>query len=108
MTFQELESQLLSLSPTDKAKVIQVLNQSLGNNTQGIEKTLGICGGEARIENTRIPVWVLVEAKENGYSDADLLASYPTLNAASLVNAWTYADAFTEEIESAINRNKAA
>jgi uncharacterized protein (DUF433 family) len=44
----------------------------------GIEKTPKVCGGQACIANTRIPVWVLVEARRLGYSDADLLTSYPT------------------------------
>ncbi|MGB3293973.1 MAG: DUF433 domain-containing protein [Phormidesmis sp.] len=108
MTFYELESQLLSLSPTDKVRAIQVLAQSLGNSWQGIKQTASVCGGDARIASTRIPVWVLVEAKATGYSDADLLTSYPTLTATDLVNAWAYAEAFPKEIEQAISRNEAA
>ena len=108
MTFYELESQLLSLSPADKVRAIQVLAQSLGDSWQGIEQTDNVCGGDARIAGTRIPVWVLVEAKTTGYSDADLLMSYPTLTATDLVNAWAYAEAFPKEIERAISRNEAA
>lgn len=108
MTFQELESQLLSLSLADKVKAIQVLAKSLGSHLRGIESTPGVCGGDARIATTRIPVWVLVEARENGYGDADLLTSYPTLTAANLADAWAYAKAFPEEIERTIQRNEAA
>ncbi|MGD1866243.1 MAG: DUF433 domain-containing protein [Phormidesmis sp.] len=107
MTLQELEPKLLSLSAADKLLAIQVLSQSLGH-TQGIEQTPNVCGGDARIVNTRIPIWVLVDAKNCGYSDADLLASYPRLSAVDLANAWTYADAFSDDIESAIARNEAA
>ncbi|MEH2107189.1 DUF433 domain-containing protein [Nostoc sp.] len=67
-----------------------------------------VCGGEARIAKTRIPVWVLVEARHLGYSDADLLTSYPTITATDLANAWVYAEAHPDEIELAIERNEVA
>ena len=75
---------------------------------QGIEKTTDVCGGDARVAGTRIPVWVLVDARAKGYSDADLLASYPTLSAQHLVSAWLYAEMFEEEVRAAITRNEAA
>jgi uncharacterized protein (DUF433 family) len=105
---KELEQQLLALQPSEKVQVIQLLAQSLGNNWQGIKKTHGVCGGEACIENTRIPVWVLVEARHIGYSDVDLLTSYPTITAKDLANAWVYAEAHADEIEFAIEQNEAA
>ncbi|MBD6620989.1 DUF433 domain-containing protein [Komarekiella sp. 'clone 1'] len=108
MTLKELEQQLLALSPGEKVQAIQLLAQSLGSNWQGIEKTPRVCGGEARIAKTRIPVWVLVESRCLGYSDADLLTSYPTITATDLANAWVYAEAHPDEIESAIERNKVA
>jgi uncharacterized protein (DUF433 family) len=58
--------------------------------------------------NTRIPVWVLVEARRIGYSDADLLTSYPTITATDLANAWVYAAAHGDEIDLAIAQNEAA
>jgi uncharacterized protein (DUF433 family) len=105
---KELEQQLLALSIEEKVQAIQLLAQSLSNNWQGIEKTPKVCGGEARIAKTRIPVWVLVEARRTGYSDADLLKSYPTITARDLSNAWVYAEAYPDEIESAIERNEVA
>jgi uncharacterized protein (DUF433 family) len=104
-TLQELTHQLLNLSPAEKVKAIQLLSQSLANHWQGIEKTLGVCGGRACIAQTRIPVWVLVNARRIGYSDADILESYPALSAEDLVNAWFYAEQFSEEIESDIWQN---
>ena len=98
----------MSLSAADKVKAIQVLARSLDGHLKGIESTPDVCGGDARIINTRIPVWALVEAKANGYSDADLLTSYPTLIATNLADAWIYAEAFSDEIEQAIQRNEAA
>jgi uncharacterized protein (DUF433 family) len=104
-TLQELTPRLLNLTPAEKVKAIQLLSQSLANHCQGIEKTIGVCGGRACIAKTRIPVWVLVNARRIGYSEADLLESYPALSAEDLVNAWFYAGQFSEEIEADISEN---
>ncbi|AUT01287.1 hypothetical protein CLI64_13220 [Nostoc sp. CENA543] len=108
MKLEDLEQQLLALSPSEKVQAIQLLAQSLGGNWQGIERTPKVCGGEARIAHTRIPVWVLVEAHRMGYSDADLLISYPSITEQDLANAWAYAKAHPDEIELAIERNEVA
>lgn len=108
MRLEELEQHLLALSSTEKVQAIQLLAQSLGNSWQGIEQTPGVCGGEARIAKTRIPIWVLVEARRLGYSDADLLTSYPTITATDLANAWAYAESHPNEIALAIERNEVA
>ncbi|NEO45349.1 MAG: DUF433 domain-containing protein [Moorea sp. SIO4A3] len=108
MILQDLEQKLLALSPSEKVQVIQLLAQSLTNNWQGIEKNPRVCGEEACIANTRITVWLLVEARRLGYSDGDLLTSYPTITAADLANAWVYAKAHPDEIEIAIERNEVA
>lgn len=108
MIVKELEKQLLALRPSEKVQVIQLLAQSLGSNWQGIEKTPRVCGGAACIVNTRIPVWVLVEARRLGYSDVDLLTSYPTITATDLANAWVYAAAHVDEIDLVIEQNEAA
>jgi len=41
MTIQELEAQLLALTPIDKAEAISILTQSLKNSGRPITKTLG-------------------------------------------------------------------
>jgi uncharacterized protein (DUF433 family) len=51
---------------------------------------------------------VLVEARRIGYSDVDLLTSYPTITATDLANAWVYAAAHTDEIDLVIEQNEAA
>ena len=56
----------------------------------GIEQTPGICGGNARIKNTRIPVWVLVRYLQLGVDEATLLSMYPTLGVDDLRNAKDY------------------
>ncbi len=108
MTLKELESQLLSLTSSEKEQAIQLLTQSLGSIETGVEKTIGICGGNARIVNTRITVWGLVNAKQIGYGDGDLLQSYPQINAIDLVNAWNYAKAHPDDIALAIQENEMA
>jgi uncharacterized protein (DUF433 family) len=106
MSLKDLELQLLALSPNEKAQAIQLLVRSLSNVWQGIEKTSGVCGGDARIANTRIPIWSLINYRRLGASDARILQDFPHLKAEDLVNAWAYADAHPEEIEEAIRRNE--
>lgn len=72
MTLQRLEPELLALTPNEKAQAIQILSQSLGNPWRGIEKIPGVCGGDACITGTRIPIWVLVNARNLGISEAQL------------------------------------
>jgi uncharacterized protein (DUF433 family) len=72
----------------------------------GIEKTPGVCGGEARIAGTRIPVWLLVGFQQRGLSDVDLLSNYPRLSTDDLTHAWEYAAAHSDEIANAIRENE--
>lgn len=106
MTLKELETQLLALTPTEKAEAIQILTQTLSQSSHGIRKTPGVCGGDAYIANTHISVWLLIESRHFGISEAQLLVDYPDLIAADLVNAWAYADAHPTEIEEAIRKNE--
>jgi uncharacterized protein (DUF433 family) len=108
MTRTELENQLLALTSSEKAEIIQSLIKTISIGSHGIAKTLGVCGGEACIAGTRIAVWLLVEARRLGISEAQLLQDYPHITAADLVNAWAYADAYPEEIEAAIRANEVA
>ncbi len=73
-----------------------------------IEATSGICGGAARIAGTRIPVWQLIEAREMGATEAQILLDYPGLHARNLVNAWDYAKEHSDEIAAEIHRNGVA
>ncbi len=108
MVLQELETQLLALTPSEKAEAIRLLTQSLNNSWPGITKTPNLCGGDACIAKTRLPVWLFVSLRRQGSSDAKILEFYPHLNAENLVNVWTYADANSEEIEEAICKNEEA
>ncbi len=105
MTRQEIEHQMLTLSLSDKVEMFQSLTKSLNMSGKGITKTPGVCGGKACIAGTRIAVWLLVEAQQLGISEAQLLQDYSHITAADLVNAWSYADAYPEEIAAAIRVN---
>ncbi len=92
---------------TIRAKLQQSEAQAMKSFTH-IKKTPGVCGGDACIGNTRIPVWTLVSLRQQGASDKDLLEGYPTLNQADLEAAWQYYDARRGEIETAIRENDEA
>ena len=74
--------------------------------SRGVSKTAGIQGGEACIDGTRIPVWILVNYRRLGGSDSDLLRDYPSLTTADLEAAWEYAAAHADEIDRAIRENE--
>ena len=105
MLVKDLETQLIALNPTEKAEAIQILTKNLTSGSPAIKKTPGVCGGDACIGNTRIPVWSLVSDRRLGMSDGTILKAFPQLTAADLVNVWAYADAYAEEIEEAIKEN---
>ena len=105
---QDIERLLPSLTTAEKAQLLQWVARELGDAFPGIESVPGICGGEARIVRTRIPVWVLVRANLLGASEADLLRAYPTLRAEDLTNAWAYYRAHRSEIDEEMAENEAA
>jgi uncharacterized protein (DUF433 family) len=98
MTLNDLESQLLALTPTAKVRVIELLTQSLANIQPEVAKPPENIGGEARIANTQIAIWELVNAQDLGCTDRDLLQMYPQLTESDLATAWEYADTHPEEM----------
>jgi len=86
--------------------LLQWLVNDLGETFPGIETRPGVSGGEPCIVRTRIPVWLLEQARRLGTSEADLLRAYPTLRAQDLANAWTYVESHSEEIEEQIAGNE--
>jgi uncharacterized protein (DUF433 family) len=106
-TLHEIEDKLSTLNPAEKAQALRWLVQDIGEAFPGIESTPGVCGGEPRIVRTRLPVWLLVRARQLGTSEADLLRGYPTLTAEDLANAWAYHRAHRAEIEEQIAANEA-
>ncbi|MCG3139540.1 MAG: hypothetical protein HDKAJFGB_00417 [Anaerolineae bacterium] len=99
---------LAEMTRSEKAQVLQWVVRDLGEAFPGIEIDPQVSGGEACIVRTRIPVWLLVQARRLGKSEADLLQSYPTLRAEDLTNAWAFARAHAREIERQILENENA
>jgi uncharacterized protein (DUF433 family) len=108
MSLQELEAALSRLSPGEKARIVHMLALQVAHAWPGIERTPGVAGGDACIVRTRIPVWTLEGYRRLGWSEAKILDNFPSLSAADLVNAWAYADAHREEIDTAIQENEEA
>ena len=104
----DVENLLRRLSRGEKAQLLQWIVREVGEAFPGIDSDPSVCGGEPCIVRTRIPVWLLVQARRLGASEADLLRNYPALRAEDLANAWSYARAHREEIERQIAENEAA
>jgi len=107
-TAQEAEKLLSGMTRGEKAQLLQWVARDIGDAFPGIDSTPGVCGGEPCIVRTRVPVWVLVLARDLGTSEADLLRCYPTLRAEDLANAWAYFRSHRQEIEQQIRENEAA
>lgn len=100
------EKKISELSRGEKAKLLQRLIKDLGDNFAGIESRPNVCGGAACIVRTRIPVWILENARRQGVTESELLQDYPTLTAQDLANAWAYVRSHREEIEREILENE--
>ena len=105
---KETEIAIAGLSKADKARLLKWLAQDVENAfVSGIEKNPKVMSGAACIRQTRIPVWLLEQARRQGVSEADLMRNYPGLTARDLVNAWEYANLHKNEIENQIKENEA-
>lgn len=105
---EEVEHLLETLTRAEKEQVLEWIVRDLGDAFPGIESVPGVCGGEPCIVRTRIPVWVLVQAKRLGSSEADLLRAYPTLRAEDLAHAWAFYRLHREEIDQQIRNHEDA
>ncbi len=104
----EVEKLWPQLSRAEKAQVLQWTVSDLGDAFPGIESVDGVCGGEPCVVRTRIPIWLLEQARHLGASEAELLRCYPTLRAEDLAHAWAYVRQHRDEIEQQIRANEAA
>lgn len=76
-------------------------------NTQLIQKTPDVVGGNARIRNTRIPVWMLVQSRRLGLTDEEIRTRFGVpLSAEDVAAAWRYYADHTDEIDRAIRENE--
>lgn len=105
---QEAEELLSRMSRAEKAQLLRTVIRDLDDTHPGIESRPGVVGGSACIVRTRIPVWLLEQARRLGMSEAEILTAYPSLRAEDLVNAWSYVRLHREEIDRAIEDNETA
>ena len=70
--------------------------------SRAIQKTIGVCGGHARIRNTRITVWTIISLQQQGADSPELLRNFPSLTADDLSNVRFYYTTHQEEIDRAI------
>ena len=92
------------LSSDERAAVQGELAKVFG---RPVVKTPDTCGGDARIDGTRIMVWLLEAFRRDGVGEAELLDWYPTLGPGDLTAAWAYADANRAEMDESIAENEA-
>lgn len=105
---RDFELQLAALSKAEKAELIQRLALEIADTLPGVERVPGVSGGAACIVRTRILVWTLENYRRLGWNESRILANFPSLRAADLVQAWIYTEAHREEIDAAIQENAAA
>ncbi|MGH1396631.1 MAG: DUF433 domain-containing protein [Trichormus sp.] len=85
-----------SLTPEERIFLQEQLNN------KPIQVTVGVCGGQPRIRNTRIPVWTLVAFRQQGADEEELLRNYPSLTHDDLKTAWAYYEQHREQLDRAI------
>ena len=105
-SLSDFEKMLPALSRGEKAQILKWVVRELDDDFPGIDSRPDVCGGEPCIVRTRIPVWLLEQARRLGASEQALLVAYPNLRAEDLVNAWACARSQAGEIESQIRENE--
>src|SRR5436190_22950920 len=108
MTIEQIKLELQQLDPHARQDIAHwLLRQNAALSEPGIVVTEDVCGGEARIAGTRIPVWVIAALNAQGLEPLAILKAYPTLGADQVEKALSYAVSHREEIEKAIADNEA-
>ena len=62
-----------------------------------------MCGGNARIRNTRIPVWTIISLQQQGADAQEILCNFPILTHFDLVAAQEYYLTHFPEIDKIIS-----
>ncbi|MGD9564047.1 MAG: DUF433 domain-containing protein [Pyrinomonadaceae bacterium] len=103
---RETEIAIAQLTKAAKRQLLKRLSRSFADEPSSVEKNPKVMGGAACIRGTRIPVWLLEQARSQGVTEVELLQNYPGLTAEDLVNAWDYVRANGDEIRAAIENNE--
>ena len=108
MRIEQIKLELQQLDPHVRQDIAHwLLRQNTAPAEPGIVATEDVCGGEARIAGTRIPVWVIAALNGQGLETAAILKAYPSLGADEVEEALSYANSHRAEIEQAIADNEA-
>jgi uncharacterized protein (DUF433 family) len=70
--------------------------------TKTIQKTAGVCGGHARVRNTRIAVWTLISLLHQGMSEDELLRDFLGLTPFDILAARSHYRVHQAEIDDLI------
>src|SRR5260370_41393883 len=103
---RQVENLLPVLTRAEKAQLLRMVVQDLDDAFPGVESTPGVSGGEPCIVRTRIPIWVLEQARRLGASEEELLRSYPTPRADDIATAWAYVRSHRSEIDDQVRDNE--
>jgi len=97
-----LKEQLLQTLETLPDELLEKTLKFVQTLQYPIHKTPGICGGAARIRDTRIPVWTIVAYQQQGAPDSELMYNYPGLTLEDIQAALNYYEFNREEIDRTI------
>lgn len=104
-TLEQAESLLSQLTERETNVLLKRILDRRKSKSRGISKTPGVCGGGACIEGTRMPVWSLMNHRLLGFSDEEILYSFPTMTPNDLKNAWDYYESNKAEIDAEIREH---
>jgi uncharacterized protein (DUF433 family) len=79
------------------AEVLRIF-ASADDSDSIVRSHLDVMGGDDCIRGTRIPVWLLVSARQQGLTDGEILESYPQLSALDLSAAWDHFAHYPERV----------
>lgn len=101
-----LKEQLLQTIETLPDELLAETLQFVETLQEPIRKTPGICGGAARIRDTRIPIWTIITYQQQGATDSELLNNYPGITPKDIEAAFNYYKLNREEIDKLMAENE--
>jgi len=75
-----------------------VMQHSSAVQSPVVVQTPGVCGGRARIDGTRIAVWILESLRQQGADRREIAGLYPRLSAEQVEAALQWAADHSEQI----------
>ena len=97
---------LAEMTPVEKAELPGEVVRDTNDEFRGIESRPDVIGGVPCISRTRIPIWLLEQARRLGTSEEDLLRDYPTLTVQDLANAGSFVNSHRADIDAQIEANE--